>query len=84
VRSRGTRSGFLKDLATKSSGGLYECSPQIGDVSTSKGTRFSLSAEVVTSSSAVAYQPLYESGFEAANPPVTPVSVSATITIIRV
>ncbi len=44
---------------------------------------FSLSAQVIESSSAVAYRPLYATGFEATHPPASPVSVSAIITVSR-
>jgi len=84
VQFAGDSRWFPQGPCGKVSAGLFECSSRIGDVSTPKGILFSLSAEVVTSSSAVAYQPLYATGFAAAHPPVTPVSVSATITVSRV
>lgn len=84
VEFAGASRWFPQGPCKKVSAGVYECSSRIGDPSTRKGVLFSLSAQVVTSSSAVAYQPLYATGFEAADPPVTPVSVSATITVSRV
>jgi hypothetical protein len=83
VQFEGASKWFPQGPCNKVKAGLYECSSQIGDPSTLRGVLFSLSAQVVTSSSAVAYQPLYATGFEASDPPVTPVSVSATMTIRR-
>jgi hypothetical protein len=83
VEFAGASRWFPQGPCNKVSAGLYECSSQIGDPSTQKGILFSLSAQVIESSSAVAYQPLYATGFEATHPPVSPVSVSATITVSR-
>jgi hypothetical protein len=83
VAFAGASRWFPQGPCNKVSAGLYECSSQIGDPSTGKGKPFFLSAQVITSSSAVAYQPLYAIGFEATHLPVTPLSVSATITVSR-
>jgi hypothetical protein len=83
VEFAGASRWFPQGPCNKVKAGLYEFSSQIGDPSTLRGVLFSLSAQVVTSSSAVAYQPLYATGFEASHPPVTPVSVSATTTVRR-
>jgi hypothetical protein len=83
VEFAGASRWFPQGPCNKVSAGLYECSSQIGDPSTQKGVLFSISAQVITSSSAVAYQPLYATGFEATHPPVTPLSVSAAVTVSR-
>jgi hypothetical protein len=82
VRFQGSSTWFPQGPCTPSRIGEYECHPEFGDSSTEAGTPFQLYAEVIAARDAYNNQ-VYENGFDAAHPPVTPLRKSVTITVTR-